>query len=129
MNLFIAREVPKQMRVVSDRQGYEVYIAGDINQDFLQYSTDKLTSDYLDMQLNLGYMPIITKAIRITNHSATLTDHIYTNAPQKVFTSGICLALIICLASVLLQLNFQRTYMKHFIGTFRTLRKNYLLQT
>ena len=75
-----------------NRQGYEVYITSDINQDFFQYSTDKLTSDYLDMLLNLGYMPVITKATRITDHSATLIDHIYTNAPQKVFTSGICLA-------------------------------------
>ena len=75
-----------------NRQGYEVYITGDINQDFFQYSTDKLTSDCLDMLLNLGYMPIITKATRITDHSATLIDHIYTNAPQKVFTSGIYLA-------------------------------------
>jgi len=75
-----------------NRQGYEVYITGDINQDFFQYSTDKLTSDYLDMLLNLGYKPIITKATRITDHSAILIDHIYTNAPQKVFTSGICLA-------------------------------------
>jgi len=67
-----------------NRQGYEVYITGDINQDFFHYSTDKLTSDYLDMLLNLGYMPIITKATRITDRSATLIDHIYTNAPQKV---------------------------------------------
>ena len=37
-------------------------------------------------------MPIITKATRITDHSATLIDHIYTNAPQNVFTSGILLA-------------------------------------
>ena len=65
-----------------NRQGYDVYIAGNINQDFFQYSTDKLTSDYLDMLLNLGYMPIITKATRITDHSATLIDHIYTNAPH-----------------------------------------------
>ena len=50
---------------------------------FFQYSTDKLTSDYLDMLLNLGYKPIITKATRITDHSATLIDHIYTNALQK----------------------------------------------
>ena len=75
-----------------NRQGHEVYIAGDINQDFFQYSTDKLTSDYLDTLLNLGYMPIITEATRITDRSATLIDHIYTNAPQKVFTSGMCLA-------------------------------------
>ena len=35
---------------------------------------------------------MITKATRITNHSATLIDHIYTNSPEKVIKSGICLA-------------------------------------
>ena len=44
------------------------------------FNTDKLTADHLDMLLNLGYMPIITKATRITDHSTTLIDHMYTNA-------------------------------------------------
>lgn len=83
---------PHSGREYLNREGYEVYIAGDISHDFFLYSTDKFTSDYLDMLLNLGYMPIITKATRITDHSATLINHIYTNAPQQVLTSGICLA-------------------------------------
>jgi len=37
------------------------------------------------MLLDSGFMPIITKATRIT-------DHMYTNVPQKVLKSGICLA-------------------------------------
>ena len=72
--------------------GYEVYIAGDINIDFYKYHSDKFTSEYLDMLFDLGYMPLITKATRITDHSATLIDHIYSNSPQKVLKSGICLA-------------------------------------
>ena len=48
------------------------------------------TSEYLDVLFDLGLMPHITKAIRITDHSATLIDHIYMNSPQKVFKSGIC---------------------------------------
>jgi hypothetical protein len=59
-------------------------IAGDINIDFLKYHTDNKTSDYLDMLLNLVFLPIITKATRITDHTATLIDHIYTNCPQMV---------------------------------------------
>ena len=35
---------------------------------------------------------IITKPTRITDHTATLIDHIYTNTPEKLITSGICLA-------------------------------------
>lgn len=37
-------------------------------------------------------MPMITKATRITDHTSTLIDHIYTNVPEKVFKAGICLA-------------------------------------
>ena len=34
----------------------------------------------------------MAKATRITDHSKTSIDHIYTNIPQKVLKSGICLA-------------------------------------
>ena len=44
------------------------------------------------MLLSVGYLLTITKPTRITDHSATLIDHIYTNVPQKVVKSGICLA-------------------------------------
>ena len=75
-----------------NNEGCEVYITGDINIDFFRYNTDNQISEYLDMLLSLGYLPIITKPTRITDHSATLIDHIYTNVPQKVVESGICLA-------------------------------------
>jgi hypothetical protein len=46
------------------------------------------------MLLNLGYLPITTKATRITDHSTTLIDHFCTNSPQNVAKSGICLVWI-----------------------------------
>ena len=67
---------------ILNNESCEVYITGDINIDFFRYNTDNQTYEYLDMLLNLGYLPIITK----------LMDHIYTNVPQKVVKSGICLA-------------------------------------
>ena len=85
-------EIMRQKLEYLNSQGFEAYISGDININFFSYNTDRQTSDYLDMLLNLGYMPMITKATRITNHSATLIDHIYTNSPEKVIKSGICLA-------------------------------------
>ena len=93
---------------------------------FFQYSTEKLTSDYLDMLLNLVYMPIITKATRNTDHSATL-DHIYTNAPQNLFASGICLADIsdhlpwFCTLATKLPMHIHEKYRNSIM--------NYLLQT
>ena len=67
-------------------------VLGDINGNLLKYNENKQTSDYLDMLLSLGFMPIITKPTRITDHTATLIDHIYTNTPEKLIKSGLCLA-------------------------------------
>lgn len=73
-------------------KGHEVIVVGDMNINFLKYNDDNKTSEYLDMLLNLGFMPLITKATRITDHTSTLIDHIYTNTPQKILKAGICLA-------------------------------------
>ena len=70
----------------------QVIVLGDTNINSLQYCNDNRTADYLNMLLDSGFMPIITKATRITDHSKTSIDHIYTNIPQKVLKSGICLA-------------------------------------
>ena len=45
---------------ILNNESCEVYITGDINIDFFRYNTDNQTSEYLDMLLNLGYLPIIT---------------------------------------------------------------------
>ena len=65
---------------------------GDFNENLLKYNEDKETSENLDMLLSLGFMPIITKPTRITDHTATVIDHIYRNTPEKLHKSGICLA-------------------------------------
>ena len=39
----------------------------------LQYTSNKQTSDYLDMLFSLGYMPLITKATRMTTPKVLLT--------------------------------------------------------
>ena len=75
-----------------NNKGYEIVVLGDININFLNYNNDNHTSDFLDMLLDLGFMPLITKATRITDHTSTLIDHIYTNMPGKTITAGICLA-------------------------------------
>ena len=105
---------------ILNNESCEVYITGDINIDFFRYNTDNQTSEYLDMLLNLGYLPIITKPTRITDHSATLIDHIYTNVPQKVVKSGICLAgitdhlPIFCTADNKLPIYEERKYFRDF---------------
>ena len=81
----------KQLEQLNTK-GHEVLVLGDLDENLLKYNEDKQTSEYLDMLLSLGFMPIITKPTRITDHTATLIDHIYTNTPEKLIKSGLCLA-------------------------------------
>ena len=73
-------------------KGSEIIVLGGININFLNYNNDNHISDFLDMLLDLGFMPLITKATRIADHTSILIDHIYTNMPGKTITAGICLA-------------------------------------
>ena len=85
-------EVMKERLQGLNNSGKQVIVLGDININFLQYCNDNRTAVYLDMLFDSGFMPITTKATRITDHSKTLIDHIYTNVPQKVLKASICLA-------------------------------------
>ena len=91
-NLETFHQLLSQKLDLINRTGLEAYLTGDYNINFLHYSSSNQVSDYLDMLFSLGYMPLITKATRITYHSKTLIDHIYTNVPCKTIKSGICLA-------------------------------------
>lgn len=66
-----------------NKKSKEVFVLGDININFLNYNRDNKISDYLDMLLDLGYMPLITKAMRITDYTATLIDHKRTTKNNK----------------------------------------------
>ena len=52
---------------------------GDMNIDLLKFESYRKTNDYLDNIFAHGFLPVITKPIRICNSSVTLIDHIYTN--------------------------------------------------
>jgi hypothetical protein len=54
-------------------------IMGDVNIDLLKFGTHGKTNDYVDGIFSHGYLPIILKPTRISNSSATLIDHIYSN--------------------------------------------------
>ena len=69
----------------------ESYIMGDFNIDLLKFQSHEKTKYFIESMLPTGYLPVITKPIRVTDHSATLLDHIYSNSRPKSLndTSGI----------------------------------------
>ena len=60
-----------------------------MNIDFLKCCVLSQTEEYLNMLFANNILPIITKPTRLTGHTATLIDHIYTNSPLLNFTAGI----------------------------------------
>ena len=95
---------------------HQLYILGDMNIDFLKYNHHAQTEEYLDMLHSNNISPVITKPTRITNHTATLIDHIYTNNTNQMI-SGIATVDIsdhlptFCIADIPLQKQkFKRYY-------------------
>ena len=78
-------EIMKQLQ----QRKYQVYILGDMNIDFLKYGTHTQTEEYLDMLYSNNFLPLITKPTRVTSHTATLIDHIYTNTSFQQTSAGI----------------------------------------
>ena len=67
---------------------HKFLICGDFNIDLLKhYSSSKIDS-YLNTNSEFCFN-LITKPTRITSHSSTLLDHLYTNMLSKQITSGI----------------------------------------
>ena len=65
------------------------YICGDFNINQLTYYTLSNVKCFTDSIMSLGCENVIKKPTRITTHSATLIDHIYTNNSQNHITAGI----------------------------------------
>ena len=69
-----------------------VYLLGDINLDLLKYSKCNQVTSYVDLLFSLGLLQIVTKPTRCTPRSATLIDHIVTNAIQSDLQSKIIIS-------------------------------------
>ena len=66
-----------------------LYILGDFNINLLNANSHGLTQDFLDIMYSNSLLPTITKPTRITKHSATLIDNIFSNSllsTQQILT-------------------------------------------
>ena len=62
---------------------------GDFNIDLLKFQSHEKTKYVIESMLTTGYLPVITKPTRVTDHSVTLIDHIYSNSKSLNYKSGI----------------------------------------
>ena len=57
----------------------EIIIAGDFNLDLLKYQQNNHINSFINLMLSYDLIPTIYKPTRITTHSATIIDNIFTN--------------------------------------------------
>ena len=59
------------------------HLLGDFNINLMNYVNHNHTSDYLDIMYSNGYVHVINRPTGVTNHSATLIDHIFVNCCER----------------------------------------------
>ena len=106
-----------------NKRGKEAFVPSDANIYLLHYNRDSQNNRLLGYAFRFG---LITK-LRISHHSASLIDHIYTNVPHKVAKAGICLADIsdhlpvFCTVANKLPLSKDNKYFRDFSHFYRDL--------
>ena len=61
-----------------------VYMCGDFNVDLLQYDKHNAINNFINQLYSLGLHPLITRPTRITSHSNTLIDNIFTTSLSNI---------------------------------------------
>ena len=67
------------------------YVCGDYNIDLLKVKRNKHYCEYFDEIISQGFIPKITLPTRISEHSSTLIDNIFTSNIDERESSGILL--------------------------------------
>jgi hypothetical protein len=62
---------------------------GDFNLDLIAYHCHQFISEFLDIMYSNTFFPQITRPTRITSHTATLIDNIFSNHLENFSFSGL----------------------------------------
>ena len=72
-----------------DLEKYDYFLCGDFNIYILKHESKKNIGNYLNALYSKGCNNVINKPTRITESSATLLDHMYTNTTNSITNRGI----------------------------------------
>ena len=65
-----------------------IFLLGDFNVNLLNYNEHNQTNEFLDSLASNSFIPLILQPTRITNHSNTLIDNIFSNVTHPDRISG-----------------------------------------
>ena len=90
LNEFIDSLCTTLSKVESEQK--DCYLLGDYNFDLLKYSTHGDTEKLLSTLNTYCYRPLITKPTRVTAHSCTCIDNIFSNVLSELILPGVRLS-------------------------------------
>jgi hypothetical protein len=76
---------------IISKDNKQCYIMGDFNLDLLHCDHHAYTQEFIDSLFSHMFIPLINKPTRLTSHSATLIDNIFTNCFTQNIVNGIIL--------------------------------------
>ena len=77
-------QLKSKFRALEKQKNKPIILTGDTNIDLIHYETDTHAQSITDLALSHGFVQLISRPTRVTDHSATLLDHIYTNQLQRI---------------------------------------------
>ena len=73
---------------LKDKKKYNIFLMGDFNIDLLQYESHSSTNDFLNTMISNSFLPYILQPTRVTDHSSTVIDNIFSDITDFVTSSG-----------------------------------------
>ena len=70
------------------KENKQVFLLGDFNINLLNYNDHQPTNEFLDSLASNSFIPYILQPTRITSHSKTLIDNIFSNIISHEVISG-----------------------------------------
>src|SRR6218665_2989123 len=89
------------------KRGKDVILLEDFNVDLLKVSEHKRTNSFYNCLIAHHLLPVITRPTRITDHSSTLIDNLFTNAWPKLINSSIIASDISDHLPIIVRFNFE----------------------
>ena len=77
-----------QILEILSKEHKQVFLYGDFNINLLNYNDHQPTNDFLDSLASNSFIPHILHPTRITSHSKTLIDKIFSNYITHEIISG-----------------------------------------
>ena len=98
-----------------------VLLVGDFNIDLIKHKNDIHCQNLIDTASQHGFIQVASRPTRITDHSATLIDHVYTNNIEKTASCNIVTIdlsdHLATLTTISLEKVHERRNLKHSLGS------------